>query len=546
VKRFAALFATLDETRATNQKVAAMRRYFSESAPEDAAWGLYFLRGSRLKRLIAPSRIRVWAAQATALSEAVLDESYAHVGDLAETLALLLDTSGRAHDDDTPLSIWVQRLQALREADETAQRAALLQWWQQLPMLQCFLLNKLLTGELRVGVSAGLATRALAESAALLPALVNERLMGDWQPSAEAFRRVIAPVAMAATAPSDIAPRSAQPYPFCLANPLEADPAGLGAIDEFCVEWKWDGIRCQLIRRAGKTFLWSRGEEMLDGRFPEIEALAERLPDGCVLDGEVLAWREGQVLPFALLQKRIGRKQVGAKLLAEAPVALLAYDLLEWRGVDLREQPLARRRAQLETLAADHGLIVSPRVLAAGWSELAQLREGSRERGVEGLMLKRLDSPYRAGRKTGVWWKWKIDPLTFDGVLVYAQSGHGRRSNLYSDYTLAVWDGDALVPVAKAYSGLTDAELIEMDRWIRAHTREKFGPVRSVEPGQVFEIAFEGIAASSRHKSGIAMRFPRIRRWRRDKLAQDADRIETLRALLAQADTKIGDSSVED
>ncbi len=381
MKRFAALFATLDETRATNQKVAAMRRYFSESAPEDAAWGLYFLRGSRLKRLIAPSRIRVWAAQATALSEAVLDESYAHVGDLAETLALLLDTSGRAHDDDTPLSIWVQRLQALREADETAQRAALLQWWQQLPMLQCFLLNKLLTGELRVGVSAGLATRALAESAALLPALVNERLMGDWQPSAEAFRRVIAPVAMAATAPSDIAPRSAQPYPFCLANPLEADPAGLGAIDEFCVEWKWDGIRCQLIRRAGKTFLWSRGEEMLDGRFPEIEALAERLPDGCVLDGEVLAWREGQVLPFALLQKRIGRKQVGAKLLAEAPVALLAYDLLEWRGVDLREQPLARRRAQLETLAADHGLIVSPRVLAAGWSELAQLREGSRERG---------------------------------------------------------------------------------------------------------------------------------------------------------------------
>jgi len=542
MKRFAALFATLDETRATNQKVTAMRRYFSESAPEDAAWGLHFLRGGRLKRLISPSRIRIWAAQATALSEAVLDESYAHVGDLAETLALLLDTTGRAHDDDTPLSIWVQRLQALREADETAQRAALLQWWQQLPMLQCFLLNKLLTGELRVGVSAVLATRALAESAALEPALVNERLMGDWQPGADAFRRVIAPSA----SPSDITPRDAQPYPFCLANPLEAEPASLGAIDEFCVEWKWDGIRCQLLRRSGKTFLWSRGEEMLDGRFPEIETLAQGLPDGCVLDGEVLAWREGRVLPFALLQKRIGRKQVGAKLLAEAPVALLAYDLLEWRGVDLREQPLAQRRAQLEALAADHGLIVSPRVLAADWNELAQSRSYSRERGVEGLMLKRLDSPYRAGRKTGVWWKWKIDPLTFDGVLVYAQSGHGRRSNLYSDYTLAVWDGATLVPVAKAYSGLTDVELVEMDRWIRAHTLEKFGPVRSVEPRQVFEIAFEGIAASSRHKSGIAMRFPRIRRWRQDKRAQEADRIETLRALLAQNTTKIEDSLVKD
>lgn len=351
--------------------------------------------------------------------------------------------------------------------------------------------------------------------------------MGDWQADAQAFATLIAPVsATAGTA------RVGQPYPFCLAQPFDGDPSTLGIRDDFCVEWKWDGIRGQLIRRAGKTFLWSRGEEALDGRFPEVETLAERLPDGTVIDGEVLAWREGQVLPFAILQRRIGRKTVGAKLLAEAPVALVAYDLLEWKGEDWRERSLRERRAQLERLAADYGLAVPPRVDAGDWEALARLRAESRERGVEGLMLKRWDSRYCAGRRQGSWWKWKIGAMTFDGVLIYAQPGHGRRSNLYSDYTLAAWDGETLVPVAKAYSGLTDAELAEMDRWIRAHTLEKFGPMRRVAAEQVFEIAFEGIQKSTRHKSGIALRFPRIHRWRRDKPAAEADRIESLRALL--------------
>lgn len=526
MQRFAELYAQLDETRATSAKLAAMRRYFAEAPPEDAAWGLYFLLGNRLKRVIPPSRLRQWIGDFTGLSPALIEESYSHVGDLAETIALLIDAQGSTQNHELGLAEWVARLLALKDAPEAEQQAQLFDWWKHLPLLQCFLLNKLLTGSLRVGVSSGLAARALAEHASLAVDVVTHRLMGEWQPSAERYAALLAPTA------DVISP--AQPYPFCLAHPLDdAGPqATLGDIGDWLAEWKWDGIRGQLIRRAGQTFLWSRGEELLNGRFPEIEALAAQLPDGSVLDGEVVGWKDDRVLPFALLQTRIGRKSPGKKSLTDAPVNFLAYDLLEWQGRDLRTEPLSRRREQLRAVCDSHGLKTSEAVSASNWSELAQRREEARERGVEGLMLKRLDSAYTAGRKTGIWWKWKTGALTVDCVLVYAQAGHGRRSNLYTDYTLAVWDGEALVPVAKAYSGLTDVELNQMDRWIRAHTREKFGPVRSVEPLQVFEIAFEGIQASPRHKSGVAMRFPRISRWRQDKLAADADTLQSLQALL--------------
>lgn len=530
MQRFAALYAQLDETRATGAKRAAMRRYFAEAPPEDAAWGLYFLLGRRLKRLIAPTRLRAWIADATGLPPAVIEEAYAHVGDLAETVALLFDTQRDTRPESAPaLHLCVAELRALQHANEHAQRAAVLQRWRHLPFLECLLFNKLLTGALRVGVSAGLAAQALAEHAGLEPARVQARLMGDWQPGADAFRALLA---------GDADRRDpAQPYPFCLAAPLDdTAPEALGEAGDYLAEWKWDGIRGQLIRRAGQTFLWSRGEELLDGRFPEIEAAAAHLPDGTVLDGEVLAWNAQGVLPFAILQRRIGRKTVGRKLLAEAPVAFLAYDLIERHGEDLREQPLHARRAHLDTLIDALGgsgtLRRSEALPANDWAALAALRDGARARGVEGLMLKRLDSPYLAGRKRGAWWKWKVGALTIDTVLVYAQAGHGRRSTLYTDYTLAVRDGDALVPVAKAYSGLTDAELVAMDRWIRAHTREKFGPVRSVEAVQVFEIAFEGIQASPRHKSGVALRFPRIARWRRDKTAADIDTLDDLKRLI--------------
>ena len=546
MKRFAALYARLDDTRATSAKVEAMRAYFAEAPAADAAWGLYFLTGQRLKRLIAPTLLRSWISDATGLQPAIVEECYAHVGDLAETLALLLDRAARPQPlIERGLAEWVAWLLALREQDVEAQRTALLDVWARLPLDECFLFNKLLTGALRVGVSSGLAARALALHAGLDETLIAQRLMGDWQPSAEALATLLAPGSAEA--------HPSQPYPFCLASPIEDAPdavwdaglpSGLGPVGDYLAEWKWDGIRGQLIRRAGQTFIWSRGEELLNGRFPEIEAAAAGLPDGTVLDGEILAHDGTAVLPFAKLQTRIGRKTVGKKLLAEAPVAFVAYDLIEWQHADWRTRPLAERRAQLETVVADTAaprLKLSEPVTADSWDALAAARAEARERGVEGLMLKARDSSYQTGRKRGAWWKWKLAAMSIDCVLVYAQAGHGRRANLYTDYTLSVWEGPnpgegALLPVAKAYSGLTDAELTRMDSWIKKHTREKFGPVRSVEAtaetGQVFEIAFEGIQESTRHKAGIALRFPRIARWRTDKRPGDANTLGDLKAFL--------------
>ncbi|WP_295682308.1 ATP-dependent DNA ligase [uncultured Nevskia sp.] len=545
MKRFAALYARLDETRATSAKVEAMRAYFATTPPADAAWGLYFLTGERLKRLIAPTQLRAWIGDATGLSPTVIEECYAHVGDLAETLALLLDRADRPAPIERGLAEWVAWLMALRDRPPDEQRAALIEVWAGLPLDECFLFNKLLTGSLRVGVSSGLAARALAAHAGLPDSLIAQRLMaqqgGHWQPSADAFAALLAPGTTEA--------HPSQPYPFCLASPVEdaADgvwqdglPSGLGPVSDWLAEWKWDGIRGQLIRRAGESFLWSRGEELLNGRFPEIETAAAQLPDGTVLDGEILAHDGSQVLPFAKLQTRIGRKTVGKKLLADAPVAFVAYDLLEWQGEDWRARPLAERRAQLATIVAQLAaprLKLSECLVSEDWSSLATQRAEARERGVEGLMLKRLDSAYQTGRRRGAWWKWKLDAMSIDCVLLYAQAGHGRRANLYTDYTLAVWAGPApgeglLLPVAKAYSGLTDVELTKMDHWIKQHTREKFGPVRSVDPEQVFEIAFEGIQASTRHKAGIALRFPRIARWRTDKRSADANTLDDLKAFL--------------
>ena len=529
MRRFAELYARLDETRSTAAKVAAMRDYFAATPAQDAAWGLWLLLGQRLKRIVAPTKLAAWVGDASGVEPPLVRASIAHVGDLAEAMALLLDTAKLLPQEapDIGLAEWVQRLAQLGGADDARSRDALTAYWRELPREQCFLFNKLLTGALRVGVSSGLAARALAEHAGVDAVLVMHRLMGDWQPSGQSF--------IALTAPQVDARNPAQPYPFCLASPLDGPPHALGDPSQFLVEWKWDGIRAQLIRRAARTYLWSRGGEMLNGRFPEIEVAAERVDDGTVLDGEILAWRGG-VLPFAVLQRRIGRRRVVRRSLDDAPVTFIAYDLLEAAHEDLRARPLAERRAQLEAICADADVQVSARVQRSTWDELAALREAIDTPGIEGLMLKRLDSPYVGGRKRGAWWKWKLASRTVDTVLIYAQSGHGRRANLYTDYTLGVWKGDELVPVAKAYSGLTDDELVEMDRWIRAHTTEKFGPVRAVEPRQVFEIAFDGIARSTRHKSGIALRFPRIARWRKDKPSREADTLDALERLLAPRD----------
>lgn len=528
MRRFSELYATLDRTSSTNAKVVALERYFREAPPEDAAWAVYFLAGRRLLRLLPTRLLREWTVEVTGLAPWLLDESYGAVGDLAETVALLLDGLPSEGDErDVRLHVWIEeRLEGLRSKAPEAQRADVVRWWRGLPSFERFLLNKLLTGELRVGVSQTLVVRALAGVAGVDTDVMTHRLMGQWTPSGDAFLALMAPDAVA-----DQGPR---PYPFCLAYPLDQEVEALGQRGAWQAEWKWDGIRAQLIRRASRTHLWSRGEEVITGRFPEVGAAAAALPDGTVLDGEVLAWQGDGPLPFARLQLRIGRLNPTRKVLADAPVTFMAYDLLEHEGVDVRALPLTERRRRLETLVdgGDPALRLSTVIGDEDWVGLAARRAESRSRGVEGFMLKRLDSAYGTGRRKGDWWKWKVDAFSIDAVLVYAQAGSGRRASLFTDYTFALWKDGELVPVAKAYSGLSNEEIEQVDRWVRSNTLEKFGPVRRVTPALVFEIAFENVQRSTRHKSGVAVRFPRIARWRQDKRADEADSIEALLTLI--------------
>ncbi|HEV7448678.1 MAG TPA: ATP-dependent DNA ligase [Steroidobacteraceae bacterium] len=540
MRAFSELYEELDTTTSTNLKVAAMVRYFKSAPPRDAAWAAYILSGHRLKRFIGPALLYRWLTEECGLPEWLVEESRATVGDLAETIALLTESSGEAGARQVPevsLSAWLdERLLPLRSADELRQRAAIVNWWRTLPYRESFLVNKFLTGELRVGVSALLVTRALSEALSVPRADVTRRLMGNWFPSAEFWESL-----RSGEAPAQ---DPSAPYPFFLASSLEDDPATLGDRHQWQAEWKWDGIRSQLIRRHGECFIWSRGEDLVTDRFPEVTAAAKQLPDGVVLDGELVAWRDGVIRPFADLQQRIGRKKLSPAILKSVPVRFLAYDLLEHDYEDLRTLPLRDRRARLEALVAcaPQAIDISATVPADSWEQLAQIRTESRARSVEGLMLKALEAPYGSGRQRGSWWKWKIDPYSFDAVMLYAQPGHGRRSNLYTDYTFGVWSHSELVPVAKAYSGLDNGEIVELDRWIRSHTREKFGPVRSVEPTQVFELAYEGIAASPRHKSGIALRFPRIARRRADKPAAEANTLADLQAVLLRCSRPADDS----
>lgn len=525
MRAFSELYETLDATTSINAKVAALVSFFRSAPPGDAAWAAWFLSGRRLKRVVARSALKQWLLQLSDLPEWLVEETHAEVGDLAETIALLVDSDANAVPDDASLDEWLDRLLSLSNASEDEQRKAVTSWWRQLDARGRFLLNKLLTGELRVGVSSGMVERALAETTSLPRPVIAHRLMGNWQPSATFWTSL--------GAPADVSGDASRPYPFCLASPLDGSAESLGNVSDWLIEWKWDGIRAQVLQRRDGVHIWSRGEELITERFPEIASSAQRLPVDTVIDGEILVWKDGAVRPFGELQTRIGRKKLSTKILADMPVRLLAYDLLELEGQDLRGLPLWQRRARLEQLLANSGEIgISPLVSAMDWAGVAEQRQRSRALSVEGMMVKRRDSIYGTGRQRGAWWKWKIEPYTFDGVLVYAQPGRGRRANQLTDYTFAVRDGEKLVPVAKAYSGLTDPEILRVDRWIRQNTVERFGPVRSVRPELVFEIAFEGINESTRHKSGVAVRFPRIARWREDKPVTEANTLEDLRDLL--------------
>jgi DNA ligase-1 len=541
MREFARLYADLDETTATNRKLEALQNYFEHASPENAAWAVYFLAGGKPRQTVPTKVLREAAIAYAGLDEWLFEECHAAVGDMAETIAHILPAPKR--HSDVGLAVWMEeRIGPLRGADPVTIREKLFEYWDELTWRERFLFVKLIGGGFRVGVSKLLVTRALAAIAAVDAKLIAQRLMG-WtdgrvRPTGAGFLQLIAP-----QSDDEHKLRGGQPYPFFLAHQLQGDPAALGALHDWQVEWKYDGIRAQLVRRGGQNYLWSRGEDLITERFPELASLT--LPEGTVVDGEVLIWTTGDApAPFADLQKRIGRKTLSAKLLAELPAVLLAYDLLELDGVDLRGLPQHERRALLETLVtgvAKPQLRISPLVTADTWDDLGKLRGESRARGVEGMMLKAKDARYGVGRTkiVGTWWKWKIDPYAVDAVLIYAQPGSGRRASLYTDYTFAVWDGDGeqrrLVPFAKAYSGLTDAEIRQVDATIRRTTVEKFGPVRSVKPTMVFELGFEGIALSPRHKAGIAVRFPRILRRREDKPVEEADTLDTLKGLLQAA-----------
>ncbi|WP_263138849.1 ATP-dependent DNA ligase [Pseudomonas sp. RIT-PI-AD] len=545
MKAFADLYARLDATTSSNAKLAAMQDYFRDAAPADAAWAVYFLAGGRPRQMVPTRLLRELAVAAADLPEWLFEESYQAVGDLAETIALLLPESD--HRSEAGLAHWVEDyLLPLRgrPPEELAERLPPL--WRQLDRQSLMVCIKLITGAFRVGVSKLLVTRALASLAGLDAKRVAQRLVGytdlSHRPSADGYLRLIA-----AESASEHAQRGGQPYPFFLAHALQAPHAQfealLGPAQDWLVEWKWDGIRAQLVKRDGRLWIWSRGEELVTERFPELHELLDPLPDGTVIDGELVVWKDDRVQPFALLQQRIGRKTLSRKLLEDVPVRMLAYDLLEFGGEDWRNRTQQERRDALEkVLAACASPLLSPSPLLIGddWEDLARQREASRSLGVEGMMLKARDSLYGVGRTKdmGVWWKWKIDPFSVDAVLIYAQRGHGRRASLYTDFTFAVWDAApgasarSLVPFAKAYSGLTDEEMRKVDAIVRKTTVEKFGPVRSVTPSLVFELGFEGIALSKRHKSGVAVRFPRMLRWRHDKGIEDADTLATLQDLL--------------
>ena len=557
MKAFTALFTQLDSSTATLVKVDALKRYFAAAAPADAAWATYFLAGGKPRQVVPTGTLRLLACQRAELPEWLFEESYEAVGDLAETIAHVLPAP--SSQSDLSLSTWVeQRLLPLRSADPPEQARRVLAYWDELDAPDRFILTKLIGGGFRVGVSKLLVQRALAELSGVDAKVVAQRMMGytdkTVRPGAENYLRLISTNALT---PAD----SGQPYPFFLAHPVEGTAANfdttLGPVSDWLVEWKYDGIRAQVVKRSGRVWIWSRGEELVTDRFPEVAAALQTLPDGIVLDGEILVWKDAAPAPFALLQQRIGRKTLTKKILTEVPVIFMAYDLLEHAGADGRNLPQAQRRSALESLAAEHTLALSPLQSRSSWAQLATLREEARARGVEGFMLKHIDARYGQGRtkRDGTWWKWKTEPLTVDAVLIYAQAGHGRRASVYTDYTFAVWNRapvdaaeaqgvvDAiaarqpavpgalqLVAFAKAYSGLTDEEFKGVDRVIRATTLEKFGPVRSVKPSMVFELGFEGINRSPRHKSGIAVRFPRMLRMRSDKPLFEADTLANLEA----------------
>ncbi|HXS37601.1 MAG TPA: ATP-dependent DNA ligase [Flavipsychrobacter sp.] len=528
MQRFAQLIEDLNNTTKTNDKRDALVQYFKEAPDADKLWLVALFTGRRPRRIVNSTLLAEWCMEFAGIEQWLFYESYGTVGDLAETMSLILPPPVEI-EKSLSLSDMMLQLKRLQTADENDKKSFILQQWKQFSRSANFVFNKLITGGFRIGVSQNIVIQALAVYVGKESQEVAHLISGNWDPFTISFADLIHE--------SVVVVDDSKLYPFYLAYALEGDVLDLGMPAEWQIEWKWDGIRGQLIKRGGSLYLWSRGEELITDKFPEIESLLPLLPDGIVMDGEVLSYRNGMPISFQYLQTRITRKKVNKKQLEDAPVVFMVYDLLEYRGEDIRSRSMEERRGLLEQLVESINspyLVLSPIVEFTNWEELQELLSTAREKGCEGFMLKRKSSLYQAGRRRGDWWKWKIEPLSVDAVMLYAQKGHGKRGNLYTDYTFAVRDGQQLVPFAKAYSGLTDKEIAVVDKFIRQNSIEQFGPVRTVKPELVFEIAFEGIAASNRHKSGVAVRFPRILRWRIDKSANEINTLEELKQLLQQ------------
>jgi len=532
MRGFAALIKTLDSTNKTNVKVQALTDYFLAATNEDKVWTIAILSHRRPPRPVNTTLLREWASELANIPLWLFEDSYHIVGDLAETIALIVPSSKIA--TEKTLTQFLEEMIALKRKSDEEKKEYLFENWKVLDYYERFVFTKLITGGFRIGVSQKLMTRALAKATEIDEDILAYKLMGNWDPNEISFQELILE--------ENASDYLSKPYPFYLAYAIEGEPEDLGDVSQWSAEHKWDGIRSQVILRNNELFVWSRGEELVTDKYPEFNEFIGKIPNGTVIDGEILPYINGQIGSFNDLQTRIGRKSVSKALLKKVPVMLKAYDILEWNGKDIRDLPFSERREILENLYQtltnlEISFQLSETMHFKTWEEVATERTRSREMSSEGLMLKRKDSPYLVGRKKGDWWKWKVDPLTIDAVLTYAMRGHGRRSNLFTDYTFALWkendEGEKeLVTFAKAYSGLTDAEFRKVDAWIKRNTLERFGPVRSVTPQHVFEIAFEGIALSKRHKSGVATRFPRILRWRKDKSIHEANSLEDLKLMI--------------
>ncbi len=527
---FADLVAEISATTKTNDKLDALVNYFAVAPEKDKVWVIALFSGRRPKRVVNSTLLWTWCNDIAGIPAWLFAECYHSVGDLAETISLLLPEPFHRNEQSKnsySLSYYLEKFIEIEKHDEAVRKEFILSSWDRMNQMEQFVFNKLITGNFRIGVSQKAMVNALAKTVKLTSSVIAHRISGNWDPVSTSFAELLTETSVSVD--------HSKPYPFYLAYAFEEELETLGDPGEWQAEWKWDGIRGQLIKRNGEIFVWSRGEELMTDKFPEYHLLKELLPEGLVLDGEIIPSRDGKPLPFALLQTRIGRKNITKKQLQEAPISFFAYDLLEFGGEDWRSRTMMERRRKLEEVVntLNHeAVLLSPIIEFYSWDELATVRTNAREMNSEGLMLKRKNSIYQVGRKRGDWWKWKIDPLTIDAVMIYAQKGSGRRSNLYTDYTFAVKDGDKLVPFTKAYSGLTDKEFGQVDAFVKRNSLEKFGPVRTVKPELVFEIAFEGIAASNRHKSGVALRFPRISRWRKDKKPDEINTIEDLKSML--------------